>query len=59
MGSKLRTYEFWAIDEYGKKYNDYIQTKHARNSKIKKKIEEKYQINIEKCQDFGMRDMTE
>lgn len=48
-------YEWWAIDENGNKYNDSFPTKSSRSSKVKKEIEKKYKINIDKCKEFGLR----
>jgi hypothetical protein len=56
--SKKNTFEFWAIDEKGCKWNECVTTKSSRASKVKKLITQKYGINIEKCQDFGMREIN-
>ena len=47
--------EWWAIDENGDKYHDYMKTKHSRNSKIKAQIKKEYGVDPEKCIDFGLR----
>lgn len=57
--AQTRTFEFWAIDKNGQKWNEYVHTKSSRNSKVRKLIAEKYKIDIEKCQDFGMREIFE
>ena len=49
------TYEFWAISESGDKYHEYITTKSSRESKVKTQITEKYNLDISKCRDFGIR----
>ena len=48
-------FEFWAIDKDGQKYHEYIKTKSSRNSKVEKVISKKYNINIDDCLHFGMR----
>ena len=53
--SKARTFEFWAIDKNGVKWNEYIESSSVRNSKIKALITAKFGIEIDKCKDFGMR----
>lgn len=57
--SKKRTFEFWAIDKDGCKWNEYVTTKSSRASKVKRLITQKYGIDITQCQDFGMRDITD
>lgn len=54
-----RTFEFWAIDKDGMKHNNYYHTKISRINKVKKLIEQKYGIEIDKCIDFGIRETTE
>ena len=49
------TYEFWAISENGDKYHEHITTKSGRASKIKTQISERYNLDIPKCKDFGIR----
>ena len=54
-----RTFEFWAIDKNGHKWNEYVTTKSSRNTKVKALIAKKYKIDIDQCNDFGMREITE
>lgn len=50
-----RQIEFWAIDVDGNKYHEYITTKIANKTKIKKLIESIYDFDVDSCVDFGMR----
>jgi len=54
-----RTFEFWAIDKNGDKWNEYVTTKSSRKTKVKALIAQKYKIDIEQCKDFGIREVTE
>ena len=55
MDNKKRIFEFWCIEEDGTKHHEYIETNSVRRSKVKKFIEKKFNINIETCLDFGIR----
>ena len=52
-----RTFEFWAIDKNGRKWNEYVTTKSSRKTKVKAFIGKKYKIDIEQCQEFGLREV--
>ena len=52
-----RTFEFWAIDKNGSKWNEYVTTKSSRKTKVKAFIGKKYKIDIEQCQEFGLREV--
>ena len=52
-----RTFEFWAIDKNGGKWNEYVTTKSSRKTKVKAFISQKYKIDIEQCQEFGLREV--
>jgi len=51
--------EFWAIDKNNCKWNEYIRTKHSKKNKILKQIGQKFNIDVEKCIEFGMRKVEE
>lgn len=53
------TFEFWAIDKDGQKWNEFVTTKSSRQTKVKALITKKYNLDIDKCQDFGIRNVTE
>ena len=57
--NQVRTWEFWGVTEYGKKFHEYIKIKTSRQSKAKTFIEKKHGIKIDSCKDFGFRDVTE
>ena len=42
----MRVFEFWAIDEKGNKWNEYVQSKSRRSNKVKEVISKKFNIDI-------------
>jgi len=56
---KKRVFEFWAIDKNGNKWNENVITKSRRKTKVKALITQKYNIDIEQCEDFGIREVSE
>lgn len=48
-------WEFWAIDQDGKKHHEFFKKKFTRESKATRHIKDFYGVDKELCIDFGIR----